>query len=283
MNVLVTGSEGFLGPYLIEAFSKEAHTIGIGRETCDLTNERGVYNLFRGMRPDIIVHAAAMTDVDECGLHPHKAVVANAGMTENLVSHMPKNCRFVYISSDMIYSGAGPHREHSKSENPLNMYGVSKYMGEFAAAKAKNHIIVRSNMYGKAKTERKSSLVDFFLDHMKSGEIYNTFTDVFFNPLWTRTLAASLVKMANSQKTGVYNLGAATSMSKAKFAMLLADGMQLSAQGMRPVASEDLARRVVRPLDTRMDITRAENAFSLGLPSLENDLLAMCKDLQCTG
>jgi dTDP-4-dehydrorhamnose reductase len=264
------------------AFSKLGEVHGISTKVCDLTDERNAKFVIENYTPGIIVHAAAMTNVDECGLHPHKAVIANAGMTENLVTHMSKECRFIYISTDMVYSGYGPHKEHSRSENPINMYGMSKFMGEFAAAKATNHLIVRTNLYGKALSARKSSLVDFFLTKMKSGDIFNAFTDSFFNPLWTKTLADCLVKMAKTNKVGTFNLGASTAMSKAKFAMLLADGMGLSAQGIRPVAAADQAQRVIRPLDTRMDITRADHAFGLGLPSLESDIKAMCENYKCT-
>lgn len=282
MRILITGSTGLLGPYLMTAFSGMGEVIGISTKDYDLTDEGRVIEMLADHRVAIIVHAAAWTNVDECGLHPHLAVIRNAGMTENLVQNMPKDCRFIYISTDMVYSGFGPHKENSRSENPINMYGMSKFMGEFAAAKAPNHLIVRTNMYGKALSTRKSSLVDFFLNHMKSGELYNAFTDSFFNPLWTKTLADMLVVMAKTTKVGTFNLGASTSMSKAKFAMLLADGMGLSAQGMRPVNASDMANRVARPLDTRMDINRANVSFGFKLPSMDDDIKAMCESIKCT-
>jgi len=282
MRILITGSTGLLGPYLMTAFSRLGEVSGVSTKDCDLTVESNVQTMFVRIWPKIIVHAAAMTNVDECSVHPNKAVIANCGRTENLIRNMPTGCRFIYISTDMVYSGHGPHREHSKSENPINMYGMSKFMGEYAAAKAENHLIIRTNLYGLARTTRASSLVDFFLGHLKSQDSFNVFTDSFFNPLWTKTLADNLAIMARTNKVGTFNLGASTSMSKAKFAMLLANEMGLSAQGMRPVAAKDLVSRTVRPLDTRIDISRAEMAFALTLPSMENDIKAMCADIKCT-
>lgn len=279
MRILVTGNTGLLGPYLMTAFSALGDVMGSGpRDFCDLTNQDKVLETLRIVAPNIIVHAAAMTNVDECGFKPHLAVQHNAGMTENLISRMPKDCRFIYISTDMIYSGFGPHREHSKSENPINMYGMSKFMGEFAAAKAKNHLIVRTNLYGMGK----SGLVHFLLSRLKEGSPFNIFTDVTFNPLWTKTLADKLVVMARSSKTGTYNLGASTSMSKSKFALVLANEMGLSANGARPVESQSLPNRVVRPLDTRMDISKAGTAFGFQMPSMESDIKAMCESFKCT-
>jgi len=282
MRILVTGATGLLGPYLMTAFSKLGDVVGVSTMDYNLTAERSVKTMMMDHFPNVVVHAAALTDVEECGLKPYAATVSNCGMTENLVTHMPADCRFIYISTDMVYSGIGPHKEHSKSENPINMYGMSKFMGEFAAAKAPNHLIVRTNMYGKALSVRKSSLVDFLLGRLKNGDPFQVFTDSLFTPLWTKTLAEKLVVMAKSQKVGTFNLGAATGMSKAKFAMLLANEMGLSAQGMRPVESASLPNRVPRPLDTRMDITRTDAAFGLGLPSMENDIKAMCESIKCT-
>lgn len=283
MRILVTGDTGLLGPYLVAAFSGLGTVTGISTRNYDLTDAEMVRGYFASHeRPDVIVHAAAMTNVDKCEVFPNAAVMQNCSATENLVRYMPVDSRLIYISTDMVYSGIGPHKEHSKSENPINMYGMSKFMGEFSAAKAQNHLIVRTNLYGKALGARKSSLVDFFLGHLKSGDLFNVFTDSFFNPLWTKTLAETLVKMAKTQKIGTFNIGASTSMSKSKFAMLLANEMGLNPQGMRPVAAEDMPVRVARPLDTRMDISRAENAFGLALPSMENDIKAMCESIKCT-
>lgn len=282
MRILITGATGFLGPYLVEAFSTIGDVTGISSKDCDLTNGEVTHGFVGKLQPDMIIHAAALTDVDSCALHPHMAVAYNAGMTENLVQSMPEGCRFIYISTDMVYSGIGPHRENSKSENPINMYGMSKYMGEFVATKAKNHLIVRTNMYGIAKSERKSSLVDFLIGRFKEGLSFNVFTDSMFSPLWTKTLADCLVIMAKTPCCGTYNLGATTSMSKAKFALLVADGMGLSAQGARPIESASILNRAPRPLDTRMEVAWNNKWFDLHLPSMEQDIHAMCESVKCT-
>ncbi len=285
MRILVTGDTGLLGPYLVTAFSRIGDVRGTSTSSkdckADLLNEVEVKAVLSNVSPNIIVHSAAMTDVEQCALKPHQAVLSNCSMTENLVAHMPKDCRFVYVSTDMVYSGFGPHREHSKSENPINMYGMSKFMGEFAAAKAKNHLIVRTNMYGTSKTG-KSGLVDFFLTKLRSKEPFQVHTDALFNPLWMKTLADRLVTMTNAYKNGIFNLGATTSMSKAKFALMIADEMGLNAYGARPVESKSIVNRAVRPLDTRMDIIRVSQAFGLSLPTMENDIKAMCESIKCT-
>lgn len=278
MNVLVTGDTGLLGPYLLTAFTMLGQAEGVSTKQCDLTDSAAVKDFLSKKSPEVIVHAAALTDVEKCSFQPHLAMVHNVGMTENLVRYMPPECRFIYISTDSVYSGAGPHREHSRSENPINGYGMSKFMGEFAAAKARNHLIVRTNMYG--KNPRGKGLLEFVLRGLKSPS-FNVFTDVFFSPLWTATLASKLAVMARSRRIGTYNLGAATGMSKSKFAMLVADGLGIPFNGI-PVESKSVWGKVARPLDTRMDIMKTEGAFALSLPSMESDIKAMCEHIKCT-
>lgn len=287
MNILVTGDTGLLGPYLKTAFSRIGDVSGVStKQFGDLTDIENVRKMFKQISPHIIVHAAALTNIDKCSYHPHLAVQHNRTMTDNLVRLMPGDCRFIYISTDSIYSGNGPHRENSKSENPINMYGLSKFMGEFAAAKAANHLIVRTNLYGFARQRDNQTkglgLVDFIVDRLKSKQPFNVFTDITFNPLWTHTLAEKLVIMAQSKRTGTFNVGATTAMSKAKFAALVADCVGLDFDGARPVASMSIGERVVRPLDTRMDISRTETAFHLTLPTMESDIKAMCESYKCT-
>jgi dTDP-4-dehydrorhamnose reductase len=285
MRILVTGDTGLFGPYLMTAFSRIGDVLGTSTSSeiykADLLKENEVKAVIDACNPKIIIHSAAMTDVEQCSFKPHQAVLSNCTMVENLVAHTPSDCRFIQISTDMVYSGFGPHREHSRSENPINMYGMSKFMGEFAAAKAKNHLIVRTNMYGTSKTG-KSGLVDFFLTKFKSKDPFQVHTDTAFNPLWMKTLADRLVVMAKTGKIGTYNLGASTSMSKAKFVLMLANEMGLDSQGARPVESRSIPNRVMRPLDTRMDITRTSMAFGIQLPSMEDDIKAMCESIRCT-
>lgn len=285
MRILVTGSTGFLGPYLVKAFSDLGDIIETSRTSadyqCNLTQEAYVRMMMEYANPDIIIHAAALTDIEECKKDPSRAIEVNCKATENLVRHAPLGCRFIYISTDMVYSGPGPHRENSRSESPLNMYGLSKYMGEFAAAKHGNHLIVRTNMFGFARSERKSSLVDFLIQKFKSGTTVQLFNDSFFSPLSATTLCRYLEKMARTDLTGIYNLGSTGGMSKLKFGLMLANELGLPTHNAVMTSAASIPDRAPRPLDTRLDITRIESRFGFTLPTLESEIKAMCKEHQC--
>ena len=283
MTILVTGSTGFLGPHLMVAL-KDTYpdVVGVSRSggsdyQYDLTDSNAVQHLLSRASPAVIIHAAAMTDVTRCQQEPELAVKVNSGAVKNIVTHMPDGCRLIYISTDMVYSGGGPHREFSKSENPINMYGLSKFMGEFEAARAKNHLILRTNMYGfGARIKKSSSLVDFLVQKFKSGEPFQIFTDTLFSPLHVKTLSDLIVKLCKKNKVGTFNAGSTNGMSKSKFALLLANKMNLPIGGARPVESSSIPNRIPRPLDMRLDITRIE-ALGFSMPQMEDDLTKMCE------
>jgi dTDP-4-dehydrorhamnose reductase len=88
--------------------------------------------------------------------------------------------------------------------------------------------------------------------------------------------------MANTPRTGTFNLGSSSGMSKAKFAALLANGLGHSLKGLRPVESVGIPGRIPRPLDTRLDLTRVESKFGFTLPNMEQDIARMCQSIRCT-
>ena len=99
------------------------------------------------IRPDIVVHAAALANVDACENDPEAARRLNVGMTENLLDAIAAECptcRFVYVSSDQVYDGQGPHDEASPC--PGNVYGRTKLEGEEVALKHPDSLVAVSRL-----------------------------------------------------------------------------------------------------------------------------------------
>lgn len=286
MTVLVTGSTGFLGPHLINAFRPlYGGVIGTSRtdptRPCDLLESDKVWSMVAELKPDIIVHAAAMTSVDGCQKDPKLAYRTNADTTRYLVSTIKKSCLFIYISTDMVYSGNKvPHREDSISVSPMNIYGVSKYMGELEAAKAERHIIFRTNFYGLTKGKHPSSLADFFRDRFVSGMTTHLYHDAYFNPLHVRTLSDLIARASKKNRTGVFNLGSTGGMSRARFALILASIIERDPNAI-PVRAATFRDPLgpERPLDTRMDVSKFEQSFGLVVPKMEDDMQNLKVDL----
>jgi len=159
MRVLVTGANGMLGIDLCALLETEGHEVirtdigvregaSVGAwETLDITDTHAVSNCLLEHQPDVVVHAAACTDVDGCERNPDFAFRVNALGSWNLASVCGgHHITLVYISTDFVFDGAKgePYTEFD-TPNPLSHYGASKLAGEqFVRQLCRQHFVVRS-------------------------------------------------------------------------------------------------------------------------------------------
>jgi dTDP-4-dehydrorhamnose reductase len=275
-TVLVTGATGFLGPYLVEAFAALGSVEGVARgpgatHQSDLTDDGAVERLLGSVRPDVVVHAAALTDVDLCENNPAQARRFNGDATGNVVRHLPQGASLVYVSTDQVYPGSGaPHVEGS--EAPVNVYGATKLAGEQAALRHPKTTVLRTNLFGVSRTRTGASLVDFLVGRFKGLQPVSLFTDVMFSPLHVMTMASLAVECVRRDLTGTFNLGSREGTSKCDFAFAVARHLGLPTDHATPAASASLPGRAPRPMDMRMDPSRIEKALGMAMPNLNDEI-----------
>lgn len=269
--MLVTGNSGLLGPYLYEKFGGCEKIAGLCRHgcdiQCDLRNPISTRLTIGEFKPNVVIHAAAITDIDLCEKQPELAHDVNVKATQNLVSALPNKCLLIYISTDQVYPDtSGPHREGS--EKPCNTYGITKLLGEQAAEGHNNTLILRTNIFGASRSPNRESLSDFFINRMTDKKDIILFKDVWFSPVHMRTLAEVIMEMISQGVTGVFNLGSREGMSKADFALSIARHMQLSTKTARVGISSQIIGRAQRAADLRMDLTNVQERLQCRMPSL---------------
>ena len=272
-KVLVIGSTGLLGPYLMRAMGPGA--VGAARSGAevdlDCRDAQAVAEALRRVRPDAVVLALGFTDVDGCERDPEKARAVNEGCARNVASALGADVPLVYISTDQVYPDTpGPHAEGG--EGPVNEYGASKLAGERAALAHPRSLVLRVNLFGPSLTPGRASLSDFFEGALRAGEPVTLFADVLFSPLHMRTLSALVAEALSKGLTGVYNLGSRDGMSKHDFALALAAHKSLSTGSATRGESSRIPGRAVRPHDMRMDVSRIEQALGRTLPTLKKEI-----------
>lgn len=273
MKVLITGASGLLGPYLMDAFKERHQVTGVSSSSFDLTVRADVRAMLSACEPDVVIHAAAMTNVDLCEAQPYLALEVNRTASYWIAGILPSTARLIYISTDMVYPDLrGPHREADAS--PVNIYGRSKFAGESCVAFRPQHLILRTNFFGPSHVASRLSFSDWVRHQLKfSTETPLFFNDVFFNPLHMRTLGELIVELVENHETleGIYNVGASTSMSKAAFAAAVAEQYGLLTEFNR-AAIGPASWHVKRPHDLSMDCTKLETALGRAMPSLEEEI-----------
>ena len=190
---LITGATGLLAPYFITAAGERGEVITTARagaqRDCDLSDLPATRALLEGVAPDIVLHAAGLTDVDRCEREPAVAFASNADTAANLAAALPRSARLIVISTDQVYPDkTGPHREDETG--PVNVYGQSKLAGERAALAHPSALVLRTNFFGPSRTPGRRSLSDFVVESLSQSRSVTFFEDVIFSPLHMATLAA---------------------------------------------------------------------------------------------
>ncbi len=273
--ILITGSRGLLGPYLVEAAAARGRVVECGRRggdrACDLAQGAEVEVLIADTTPDVVLHAAGFTDVDGCQSDSQRAQRDNHRAAANLAAALADDCRYVFLSTDQVYPDtAGPHREGS--EAPVNVYGRSKLAGERAALAHPNALAVRTNLFGPSRTPGRNSLSDFVSQSLAGGKAVTLFRDVLFSPLHMASLAALIFEMIDKGLCGAFNLASREGMSKSDFGLAVAAHLGLSTASASIGNSTELPARAPRTLDLRLNVERIERALGHTMPTLQEEI-----------
>jgi len=218
-HVLVTGASGLLGLNLaLTAAQSGYHVTGwSGRhalvqtpfeaEQVDLTELEGLPARIAALAPDVIIHCAALANIDQAELHPRLAEKLNA-QVPGVIAQAARACgaQLVHISTDAVFDGSrGDYRE-TDAPNPINTYARTKLAGEAAVAAAyPQALVARVNFYGWSASGQRS-LAEFFYTHLRAEQTVNGFTDVFFSPLYVKHLAQLLLLMVEKSLSGLYHV-----------------------------------------------------------------------------
>lgn len=274
-KLLIIGATGLLGPYFKAEYAKEYTVLECGLNKgeykVDVTNIECASKLISDVNPDVIINLAAYTDVDGCEKNPELAKALNETIPANLVSCISHKIKLVQISTDQVYPNTvGLHKEDEVA--PVNIYGKTKLAGEEALKSHDNSLILRTNIFGKSITVGRTSLSDFFIDSFRMQRPINLFKDSIFSPVHMKTLAEVSAQLLSKEITGTFNVGSRNAMSKADFALSIAEHFGFSTACAEIVSSTNIANRANRSLQLALDVTRLEEVLSSSMLNLTDEI-----------
>lgn len=215
-KVLVIGAGGMLGSKLLSKLNFK-NIIGYGSEL-DITNKKQVDHKLNIERPDIIIHTAAYTNVEEGEVNEDKSYLVNTIGTQNLVNYcINKDVLFVYLSSTGIY---GETKDIGYTEFdpviPTTVHHKSKYEGEkIVRNHCSKHLIIRTGwLYGGEKTHKKNFVYKRYLEAKKNNIVFSDDSQIG-NPTYVIDLVKQIEKLIILNQYGVYNcVNKATQVSR---------------------------------------------------------------------
>ena len=234
-KILVTGASGLLGSnicYLSRNSYKvygtySTNRINIEGTEClklNITDKKAVEETIREIKPDILIHCAAIADMDFCEDNPNQAHKVHVEGTENLVNSLSSKSKFIYISTDNVYDGSIKLSSEEDKENPTNIYGLTKYKGELAVKEnTDNYVLARTNIYGWNSHSNNHSFLEWIFNTLELGDKITIFKDVFYSPISVNHLSHLLLLCDEKNITGTYNISGRERISKLLFAQWVAE------------------------------------------------------------
>ena len=219
------------------------------------------------LQPDVVVHAAGLTDVDACEADPARAYAANVRTASNVADV----CAFlgiplVHISTDHLFSGQGPTFDESAPPDPVNVYARTKAEAEGEVlARHPSALVVRSNFFGHAAPQRPT-LSSWILTSLNESRPVHLFDDVHFSPVLASNLALDVHALVDAGAHGIVNVASADRISKYDFGVLLAEEFALDPTLVVPSSIADRVDLVRRPRE--MALATGLVTELLGRPAL---------------
>ena len=158
------------------------------------------------------------------------------------------------------------------TENPINIYGKSKWLGAQEAAKHSFSTILHTNMFGPALNKGKNSFSDNLINALVNNKNLNLYSDSLFSPLHLKNIAVYIKVIIEKEIYGTYNLGSRNGMSKEDFIINIANHLKLSTLNTTSVISSLIKNRTKRTLDLRLNVAKIEKKLGMKMPNLIDNI-----------
>lgn len=299
MKVLITGSNGLLGQKLIRLLNSEtrykllatSHSSNklpqelssVEYAFLDITQKDKLHALVSEKKPDVIVHTAALTDVDKCEVNKEQAWEINVEGTRNLIeASQINNSYLLHLSTDFIFDGeSGPYKEGSEP-NPINYYGQTKLAAEELLQNSNiRYGIARTVLvYGYVHDLNRSNIILWVRKNLEKGIEIPVVEDQFRTPTLAEDLAMGCYLMIKGQHEGVFNISGQELLTPYDMALQTADFFKLDKKYIRKVNASIFKQVAQRPLRTGFDISKAISVLGFKPHSFSEGISIMASQLE---
>ena len=291
MRILVTGANGLLGGFLVPELASHGHEVlatGLGPcrlaqsddkshryQTLDITDATSVFETFAAFSPEAVVHAAALTQADDCENDPIRCWTVNVTATRFIAEAARRQGAFVaYISTDFVFDGAsGPYREED-APAPVNYYGCSKLAAEKAVLSTlPESAVVRTVLvYGPSPNMARSSLMGWVARNLRAGQRIRVVSDQIRTPTFAGDLARGIRIVAERRSKGIWHVSGSDVLTPYEMAVRTADMLGLDKSLMERVDADTFSQPARRPLRTGFVIDKARRQLGYRPVTFEEGL-----------
>jgi len=283
-TILITGGSGLLAlnwailqreysDIVLCQHKRDIELNGVKSIFVDLGSVDRIVKVISEINPSIIVHAAGLTNVEECERNISLSKQVNILLSKNIAEACLKTgVKLVHISTDHLFDGSKSFVQEEELFNPVNIYGITKADAENEVSRVNsNSLIIRSNFYGFGSSYRRS-FSDFIIDNIRNKKTINLFDDIFYTPILIKKLVTIVHALIDKNARGVFNVVGNDRVSKYEFANKLANYFQLDVSLINKVKYIDNPSIVKRPFDMSLSNQKVSNYLGINIGGLDEHL-----------
>ena len=259
MKILVIGGSGIIGSKIVKKFVESKNdviytyyenklNIGIGYKL-DIRKKDETIELISKVNADLVIHTAALTNVDLCEINKKLADSTNVKGTENVITGCQKtNSKIVYISTSIVFNGEKNKYSEEDEPSPTTYYGLTKLRGEEIVKRSKlSFLILRTDqLYDwKEKWQRNNSVLRV-LQTLQEGKTLNEIIDWYNVPTYIPDFVKTLENLINFNLSGIYHVCGSNFVNRYEWALVTAEIFGLDKDLIKPIPSENLHLPVKR-------------------------------------
>jgi dTDP-4-dehydrorhamnose reductase len=271
-KLLITGASGFLGWHLCQLAQPKwnvygtywSHSATIPNTTLlklNLINFDHLRTSLKALQPDAVIHAAAMSNPNQCQDNPEHSHQINVIASWNLAGLCADlRIPFAFTSSELVFDGQNPPYRETDLVCPINLYGEQKAAAENGILERHSDAVICRMPLMFGAVPHAQSFIQPFIERIRTGQVLNLFTDEIRTPV-SGTSAAKGILLALEKAKGLLHLGGRDRLSRYEMGLMLMEVLQIRNANLNPCKQADVPMPAPRAKDVSMD---SSLAFSLG-------------------
>jgi len=296
-TILITGANGLLGQKLVELLVQEStvdliatakgenrlpNSAGYRYFSLDITNSADIDTVFDTYKPHVVIHTAAMTNVDTCETDQIGCELLNVTAVAYLIEACQKHDTFLcHLSTDFIFDGAdGPYTEEA-IPNPISVYGESKLRAEkLIEASSIRWAIARTVLvFGIVSDMSRTNIILWVKKSLEEGKQINVVTDQFRTPTLAEDLAMGCWLIAQKEAQGIFNISGSDFLTPYEMAIKTANFYGLPVDLIQQADSSTFSQPAKRPPRTGFVLDKAKRELGYQPRSFDEGIALMAKQV----
>lgn len=286
-KILLIGGAGLVGSRVADLLAPRYEIIIGGRSVytfqnfqtvpIDITNKELVNETILTIKPDVVIHLAALTSVELCEQKKEEAFGINVKGTENvMIASQNIGAHLIFISTGFVFDGENPPFEETDTPNPTHYYGETKYQAEQLVKDYKGiWSTVRFNYPYRGSFDSKSDCIRWMLPKLAQGEKITVVEDQKVRPIFIDSIAKGIEQIISKELSGYFHFADKETFTWMDLAKLVAEVFEFDTNLIEGVSYKEFLEknnRIAVPLDVSLDTKMTEEKLSIQMISVREGL-----------